>query len=336
MSIETAVEPDGNQEPVEQDSQLPEDASTDTTPTDTGTESTSEPSLEEQSETLFKQVQEGTIEGGGVEVDKKEVGTEQASEPEEPASDADLVVTEDQLDSVVQFPDGEKVSLRDLKDGVRSKAQRDAWIKKTSDLARTKQAYSSAVERLGKYAESIDIPHLLIGQVISENIKAGIMPAQMFDDIDAVFKKYVKNGEYNAKDLEFQVREHKSKYQQSVRERQLQDKEATVTIKESLIEFSSKYGQQPKLVMEMIADHAEKIAAKSGEWLTPIEAYEQLQKLGKIRKTVARIAPPSKKKQIEILRSRSTPIRPTVGNPSPKSAEDEIVNIWSGIQRNKQ
>lgn len=343
MPKEAAAEPsiDEKVQPAEGQSSIGDESDSGS---ETPADGDSGESLESISNDIFKQVHskvgddDSATDGDGDPNDEQDSDDAAESEDqgteEEDNSGTDLVIAEEDLDSYVKLPDGERLQVRDLVSGFRTKAQRDMWLQKTQALAQTKKQYDTALQYLGKVGELVNIPHRHIGHVVASAVKAGLAPAQMYKDIEAVFQRYVKSGEYDAIGIEQRESERVKNAEIAKRERSIQDREATLEMKDEVQKLTAKYGPIDEKTGNMIADYAEDHAAKTKQWLTPLEAFEALVKIGKIKPR--KFAQPSKIRRADRLRRFGSPIKPVKSTSTTKDVESEVADIWRGIQSRKQ
>lgn len=341
MPKEAATEPSTDEKvpPAEGQSSVGDESGSES---ETPNDGDSGESLESISNDIFKQVhseggeEDSATDGGGNddgEQDDDSGDGEETDDQSEEQEESDLVISEEDLDSYVKLPDGERLQVRDLVSGFRSKAQRDLWLQKTQALAQTKKQYDTALQYLGKVGELVNIPHRHIGHVLASAVKAGVAPAQMYKDIEAVFQRYVKSGEYDATGIEQRETERVKNVEIAKRERSIQDREATLEMRDEIQKLTKKYGPIDEKTGNMIADYAEDHAAKTKQWITPLEAFEALVKIGKIKPR--KFAQPSKIRRADRLRRFGSPIKPVKASTTTKDVESEVADIWRGIQSQK-
>lgn len=255
---------------------------------------------------------------------------------------ADIELTESDLDAVFKLPSGERKVLRDLLNAERNQFPREAWLRKTQELATERKAVEQARQaveaeraKLGGFAEHLEVPHVFLDQYLRTAIDAGLLPQSVHDALNAEFAQMIQDGVYNPNAVVARSQMQRELRVLSEQKQQVayQSAHAAALSEIASIEASRK-AKLDASEREAIAAHISEMEQIRGERLSIRQAYDALVKAGKIKPK--RTAQASPRKFAERIRNRATITAPTSNTPTRGlSLEEEGAAVFRALKKGR-
>lgn len=243
----------------------------------------------------------------------------------------EVSISDEEIDTPVKFSDGTTLTLRELREGYNNRVDRQAWLQKTNALANAKKQYETTVAQLGKLAETRDIPHAHMGTVLTEWAQAGFIPAQLVQDIDALWREYEQRGEYDGKRITQNAELQRERQSLEAERGQVVQQQAEQASRSDMQIITREFGEQPVEVKQAILSLIEQNGA-AGRNVTVRQAFDYLVSNKHIK--VARVASPSAAKVQQRLKAQTIG-RPTHSSPAPTSRDDLANELWDSLHKRR-
>lgn len=242
--------------------------------------------------------------GEGAQADDDEATDDEGDD------DGPYEVDETDLDRTFRFKDGSVLSLRELALGHKNQFPREAWLKKTNELANVRKQYETATQSLGQLAQLIDTPHEFVAQYLAGKVQAGTLDRSIYDVINKAWTGEAKAGRYNAEAIAAKSQTLRQQAEIARQGKELQEQRISHLVKTELPELTRRYGQQSNETLDTVAQYADQVYRETGQIVGPLAAFQELVRQKVV--TAKPVAPPSPRKRADQL--RNTPIRrPGVG-----------------------
>ena len=243
----------------------------------------------------------------------------------------EVEVSDAELDTPVKFSDGTTLTLRELREGHSNQIDRQAWLQKTNALANAKKQYETVTARLQKLAETKDIPHAHMGAVLTEWAEAGLIPVQLVQDIDALWREYEGRGEYDGRRILQNAELQRERQILESQRGQVVQAQAEQSARSDMQSIAREFGEQTHEVKQAILSLIEQNAARDRQ-VSVRQAFDYLRQNGHIK--VARVASPSAAKIQQRIKSRTIG-RPTHGSAAPASKDDLAQELWDSLHKRR-